>query len=76
LSREADLAMERQKAIWRGGEDRQLWLSMLVDAMEEAARPEVRAKPCPPAILLDLRAQLSQPVSQYAFAASAFSRRH
>jgi hypothetical protein len=68
--------MERRRAIWRGGEDQQLWLSMLVDAMEEAARPELRAKPCPPAILLALRAQLTQPVSEYDFAASAFSRRH
>jgi hypothetical protein len=68
--------MERRKAIWRGGEDRQLWLSMLVDAMEEAGRPEVRAKPCPPAMLAALRAQLAQPVSHYPFAASAFSRRH
>jgi hypothetical protein len=68
--------MEQRKAIWRGGEDRQLWLSMLVDAMEEAARPEVRATPCPPAVLLGLHAQLAQPVSRYPFVASAFSRRH
>ena len=68
--------MEARKAIWRGGEDRQLWLSMLVDAMEDAARPEVRAQPCPPAILSGLRAQLSQPVSHYPFAASAFTQRH
>ncbi len=68
--------MDQRKAIWRGGEDWQLWLSMLVDAMEEAARPEVRAKPCPPSIVAGLRAQLARPVSHYAFAASAFSRRH
>jgi hypothetical protein len=69
--------MEQQKAtIWRGGEDQQLWLSMLVDAMEEAARPELRAKPCPPDVLAGLRAQLAQPVSHYPFAASAFSLRH
>ncbi|WP_024519878.1 hypothetical protein [Bradyrhizobium sp. Tv2a-2] len=68
--------MEQRKAIWRGGEDRQLWLSMLVDAMEEAARPEVRAKPCPPAVLLGLRAQLAQPVSHHPLATSAFGRRH
>jgi hypothetical protein len=73
---QADLAMDRRKAIWRGGEDRQRWLSMLVDAMEEAARPEVRAKPCPPAILLGLRAHLAQPATHYPFAASAFSLRH
>ena len=68
--------MDQRKTIWRGGEDRQLWLSMLVDAMEEAARPEVRSKPCPPAILMGLRAQLAQPVSHYPSAASAFSLRH
>lgn len=68
--------MERRKAIWRGGEDRQLWLSMLVDAMEEASRPEVRAKPCPPAILISFRAQLAQPVSQYPYTTSAFSLRN
>jgi hypothetical protein len=73
---QADPAMEERKTIWPGGEDRQLWLSMLVDAMEEAARPEVRSKPCSPAILMGLRAQLAQPVSHYPFAASAFSRRH
>lgn len=68
--------MGQRTAIWRGEADRQLWLSMLIDAMEEAARPEVRAKPCPPAILSGLRAQLAQPVSRYPFAASAFSLRH
>ncbi|HLG80190.1 MAG TPA: hypothetical protein VKY22_04180 [Bradyrhizobium sp.] len=68
--------MQQRKAIWRGGEDRQLWLSMLVDAMEEAGRPEVRAKPCSPAVLIGLRAQLAQPVPHYPIAASAFSRRH
>ena len=68
--------MEQRKGIWRGGEDRQLWLSILVDAMEEAVRPEVRSQPCPPAILMGLRAQLAQPVSHYPFAASAFSLRH
>ena len=68
--------MEQRKAIWQGGEDRQLWLSMLVRAMEEAARPEIRREPCPPAVLRGLRAQLAQPVSPYPFAASAFSLRH
>lgn len=68
--------MGQRTAIWRGGEDRQLWLSMLVDAMEEAARPDVRAQPCPPAIVASLRVQLAQPVSHYPYAASAFSLRH
>jgi hypothetical protein len=68
--------MDQRKFTWRGGEDRQLWLSMLVDAMEEAARPEVRARPCSAAVLSGLRAQLAQPVSHYPFGASAFGRRH
>jgi hypothetical protein len=68
--------MGQQRAIWRGGEDRQLWLSMLVNAMEEAALPETRAEPCAPATLANLRAQLAQRVSHYPAAASAFSLRH
>jgi hypothetical protein len=64
--------MDRQTAIWRGGQDRQQWLSMLIDAMEEAARPDVRAQPCAPAIVASVRAQLAQPVSHYPHT-SAFS---
>ena len=40
-----------------GGGDRQ-WLSLLIDAMEEAARPEIRSQPVESAILAALRAQL------------------
>ena len=68
--------MGQKAATWQGGQDRQLWLSMLVDAMEEAGRPDVRTEPCAPAILAGLRAQLSQPASHYPFASSAFSLRH
>lgn len=69
--------MRRQMTIWRSDADRQLWLSMLIDAMEEAARPEIRAVPCAPDILAGVRVQLSQPALPYAFrAASAFSLRN
>jgi hypothetical protein len=68
--------MRRQMAIWRSDVGRQLWLSMLIDAMEEAARPEIRAVPCAPEILAGLHAQLSQPALPYAFGASAFSLRN
>jgi hypothetical protein len=67
--------MGHQRAIWRGGEDRQLWLSILVAAMEEVALSDARATPCEPATLENLRAQLAQPVSHYG-SASAFSLRH
>lgn len=68
--------MRQQVATWRSDADRQLWLSMLIDAMEEAARPEIRAVPCAPEILAGLRTQLSQPALPYAFGASAFSLRN
>jgi len=56
---------------WQGrGRDR-LWLSLLIDAMEEAARPDVRSQPCESAILQALRAQLAQPVARYGYASSA-----
>ena len=55
--------MGQQAAPWRGEEGQQVWLSTLVDAMEEAARPDVRARRCAPAILAGLYAQLSRAVS-------------
>ncbi|WP_024509924.1 hypothetical protein [Bradyrhizobium sp. ARR65] len=61
--------MRQQTAIWQADAERRLWLSMLIDAMEEAARPEIRSQPCPPAVLEGLRAQLAKPVCRYPFAA-------
>jgi hypothetical protein len=55
---------------WQGGGGDRLWLSLLVDAMEEAARPETRSQPVESAILLALRAQLAQPVTRLAHARS------
>ena len=54
----------------RGGRDERLWLSMLVDAMEEAAEPA--AQPCDSQTLAALRAQLALPaqprfVSSFSF---------
>ena len=48
---------------WKTGDDERLWLSMLIDTMEQVARPEPRAKPCDDAILAGLRAQLALPAS-------------
>jgi hypothetical protein len=36
---------------------------MLIDAMEQVSRPELRAKPCDGATLAGLRAQLALPAS-------------
>jgi hypothetical protein len=53
-----------------------LWLSMLVEAMEQAAGPELRAIPCDQAILMSVGAQLARPASPCGFGASNFSLRN
>lgn len=45
------------------GNDDRLWLSMLIDTMEQVSRPELCAKPCDGAALAGLRAQLALPAS-------------
>lgn len=52
------------------GKDRR-WLSLLIDAMEEAARPEIRSQPVEGEVLLALRAQLAQPAPRFAYTLSA-----
>jgi hypothetical protein len=49
---------------------------MLVDAMEEFSRPELRGLPCHPSLLVAVRAQLARPVSSGAQGASRFSLRN
>jgi hypothetical protein len=56
-----------------GGE---AWLSMLVDAMEKASRPELRSVPCDGLVLAAVRAQLSRPAAPYAHHGSHFSLRN
>jgi hypothetical protein len=63
--------MGQRLEIWQGGGGERLWLSLLVDAMEEAARPEIRSQPVESAILLALRAQLAQPVARTPYTPSA-----
>lgn len=62
-------------AAW-SGDGQRLWLSMLVKAMEEASRPEIRKIPCDPKILLALRAQLARPALPYPYGASTYSLRN
>ncbi len=49
---------------------------MLIDTMEEIARPELRSLPCEASILLALRAQLARPASAYTPSGSHFSLRN
>ncbi len=49
---------------------------MLIDAMEQASRPEIRRIPCDPRLLEQFRAQLSRPASRGLYHASPFAYRN
>ena len=68
--------MGQRLQTWRSQGDERLWLSMLVDTMEEVSRPEIRAVPCDPQILIALRAQLARPALPYPYGPSNFSLRN
>jgi hypothetical protein len=61
---------------WQSGDGEKLWLSMLIDAMEEVSRPEIRAVPCDRSVLAAVSAQLARPASPYPYCASYFSLRN
>jgi hypothetical protein len=65
-----------QFQIWRSGQGERVWLSKLIDTMEEVSRPEFRKLACDPSILVALRAQLARPASAYAHCGSQFSLRN
>jgi hypothetical protein len=60
----------------RSENGRDLWLSMLIDAMEEASRPEIRAMRCDIALLAAVKAQLARSASPRTCYASGFSLRN
>jgi hypothetical protein len=68
--------MGQQLQPWRSGNGRDLWLSMLIDTMEEASRPEIRAMPCDISLLAAVKAQLARPASPHAYRATDFSLRN
>jgi len=68
--------MGQQIQPWRSGHGQQLWLSMLIDTMEEVSRPEFRSLPCSPSVLIAVEAQLALPASPCAHGASRFSLRN
>jgi len=68
--------MGQQLHGWRTASGQRLWLSMLIDAMEEISRPERRAAPCDAQVLAALRAQLARPASAPTAYASAYSLRN
>ena len=68
--------MGQQIQGWRSASGQRLWLSMLIGAMEEISRPELRAVPCDDQLLATVRAQLSRPALARAPYASAYSLRN
>lgn len=68
-------AMGQQIQGWRSASGQRLWLSMLIDAMEEISRPEMRAVPCETQLLAAMRAQLARP-AQAAMPTSAYGLRN
>jgi hypothetical protein len=54
---------ERQRQMWRSEAGSRVWLSGLIAAMEDAARPEQRRQQVDPKTFADLRAHLALPVS-------------
>lgn len=68
--------MGQRLQAWRSGDGQRLWLSMLVEAMEEVSRPEIREIPCDPKILIAFRAQLARPASPYPYGVSHYSLRN
>jgi hypothetical protein len=69
-------AMGQQIQGWRSASGQRLWLSMLIDTMEEISRPELRALPCDDQVLAALRAQLARPASVRTPYASVYSLRN
>jgi hypothetical protein len=68
--------MGQQLQQWRSAGGEKLWLSMLIDTMEEVSRSELRSQPCDRLAVDALRAQLSRPAAPYAHQGSRFSLRH
>jgi hypothetical protein len=61
---------------WRSGNGQDLWLSTLIDTMQEVARPEIRAMRCDILLLAAVKAQLARRPSPHACYASDFSLRN
>jgi hypothetical protein len=68
--------MGQQLHTWRSASGQNQWLSMLVDAMEEVSRPEIRKRRCDNSLLAAVRAQLARPASPYVWYGSDFSLRN
>ena len=68
--------MGQQVQGWRSASGQRLWLSMLIDTMEQVSRPELRTVPCDAELLAAVRAQLARPALDRSLYGSAYSLRN
>ena len=68
--------MGQQIQGWRSVSGQRVWLSKLIDTMEQISRPERRAVPCDPQVLAAVRAQLARPALARAHYGSTYSLRN
>ena len=68
--------MGQQLQQWRSAGGEKLWLSMLIDTMEQVSRSELRSQPCDRQVVDAVFAQLSRPSTAYVHQGSGFSLRH
>ena len=61
---------------WRSASSQRLWLSRLIDTMEQISCPERRSVPCDPQLLAAMRAQLARPALARGAYASPYSLRN
>jgi hypothetical protein len=69
-------AMSQRFHIRQSEQGDRLWLSMLIDAMEEASRPEIRNVPCDKNVRAAVEAQLARPAMPHPCYGSFFSFRN
>jgi hypothetical protein len=68
--------MGQQLQQWRSAGGEKLWLSVLIDTMEQVSRSELRSQPCDRSVVDAVFAQLSRPAAPYVHQGSGFSLRH
>jgi hypothetical protein len=68
--------MGQQLQRWRSAGGDRLWLSMLIDAMEQVSRPELRSLPCDRLLRAAVYTQLSRPAAPCSHQGSRFGLRH
>jgi len=68
--------MGQQLQRWRSAGGEKLWLSMLIDTMEQVSRSELRSQSCDRSVVAAVVAQLSRPAAPYVHQGSGFGLRH